>query len=141
MMRTSDDTSPTVMPTTAPVVVKRRQVSASSSAGKLALAATANVSPVSSCTLKPGPASSASAAPTAPMPTTAIRATRICSASSSAFPRFRTFAHRSWATAPDAASTTPATTARIVANAIAEMTAKKMSPPTLPDPPPSSWAR
>ena len=49
-------------------------------------------------------------------------------------------AHRSWATAPEAAITSPATTARIVAKATAEMIATNRSPPTVPAPPPSSSA-
>ena len=59
-----DDTSPLPMPTTAPIVLKRRQVSDSSSGGKFADAATANVRPVSSWTLNVLPAPSASSAPT-----------------------------------------------------------------------------
>ena len=47
-----------------------------------------------------------------------------------------TLDHRSWATAPEAEMTSPATTARIVASATAEMTARKMSPPVEPSPPP-----
>ena len=37
--------------------------------------------------------------------------------------------------------TSPATTARMVAKATPEITAKKMSPPAVPGPPPSNWAR
>ena len=37
--------------------------------------------------------------------------------------------------------TRPATTARIVAKATPEITARKMSPPAVPEPPPSDWAR
>jgi hypothetical protein len=49
-------TSPTATPTSAPVVLKRRHVSASRSAGKFALAATANVSETRNWMLKPLPA-------------------------------------------------------------------------------------
>ena len=52
-----------------------------------------------------------------------------------------TFVHTSCATAPDAEITRPATTARIVAKAIAAMTARKTSPPTVPSPPPRNCAR
>ena len=51
------------------------------------------------------------------------------------------FDQTSCATAPDAEITSPATTARIVANATAAMIARNRSPPVVPTPPPSSWAR
>ena len=50
------------------------------------------------------------------------------------------FDQTSWATAPEAEITSPATTARIVANATPAMTPAKRSPPTVPSPPPSAWA-
>jgi hypothetical protein len=50
-MSTIEETRPVPIPMTAPVVVSRRQVSDSSSTGKLADAATAKASPVRICTL------------------------------------------------------------------------------------------
>ena len=68
-----------------------------------------------------------------------MRATRTSSRSSTRLRRI-TPVHTSCATAPDAAITRPATTARIVANATALMIARKRSPPSVPSPPPSSSA-
>ena len=68
-----------------------------------------------------------------------MRATQISSCSESR-PLRMTFDHTSCATAPEAEITSPATTARIVANATAAMIARNRSPPTVPAPPPSSSA-
>ena len=67
----------------------------------------------------------------APIANAAIRPTSTSSCSES-LPLRTTFDHTSCATAPDAEITRPATTARMVANAIAEMIARKASPPTEP---------
>ena len=131
--------TPTSTPVTAPVVLKRRQVSASSSAGKMALAATANARPTMNETFRPSPPITAIAIAIAPIATAAIRATQTSSFSES-WPLRTTFDQTSCATAPDAEITSPATTARIVANATAAMIARNRSPPTVPAPPPSSSA-
>ncbi|WCB93128.1 hypothetical protein DSM104299_01831 [Baekduia alba] len=56
MIRVSDASSPTATPATAPVVLNRRQVKASSRAGKFAAADTDSASPTEKATLKPDPA-------------------------------------------------------------------------------------
>ncbi len=58
------------------------------------------------------------------------------SSCSDSWPLRITFDHRSWATAPEAEITSPATTARIVASATAATMARKSSPPVDPSPPP-----
>ena len=63
------------------------------------------------------------------MPTAAIFATQTSSFSES-WPSRTTFDQMSCATAPDADSTRPATTARIVAKATPEMKPRKNSPPS-----------
>ena len=55
MISTIARRTPNSTPVTAPVVLKRRQVSASSSAGKFALAATANARPTMNETFRPSP--------------------------------------------------------------------------------------
>ena len=123
------------MPTTAPIVLNRRHHSASSSAGNFTLEAKQNAMPTSTETLNPAPPASASAIASTPIPTAESFATQTSSFSESR-PLRMTLDHRSCATAPDAEITSPATTARIVASATAEMTARKMSPPAEPSPPP-----
>ena len=120
--------TPNSTPTTAPVVLKRRQVSDSSSAGKLALAATANARPTMNETFgprRPGsrcrsrsrrsrtPRSSPPRPPRARSPGRGGR----CSTTRRAPPR------------PTPRSPGPATTARIVANATAATIASSRSPP------------
>jgi hypothetical protein len=139
MISVTEVTSPTATPTSAPVVLNRRHTTESRSAGKFALAATEKARPTRNWTLNSSPASSASTMATAPIPAAAIRATAI-SARSSSRPRCTTPFQKSCATAPEAEITSPATTASRVANATAETTAKKMSPPVLPAPPPSNSA-
>src|SRR6478736_4868200 len=56
-MQVSDASSPTVTPATAPVVVNRRHVKDSSSAGKFAAADTDSARPTRNATLNPEPAS------------------------------------------------------------------------------------
>ena len=132
-------TTPTSTPATAPVVLNRFQVSASSRAGKLALAATANASPTMYETFRSEPPMIAIAIAIAPIAAAAIRATWTSSCSESR-PLRITFDQTSWATAPEAEITSPATTARMVANATAAMIARKASPPNVPAPPPTSCA-
>jgi hypothetical protein len=116
-----------------------RHVSASSSAGKIALAATANARPTMNDTLRPAPPMTAIPMATAPIETAAIFATQTSSFSESS-PLRTMFDQTSCATAPDAEITSPATTARIVAKATAAMIARNRSPPTVPAPPPTSSA-
>ena len=75
--------TPVSTPTIAPVVLKRRQLSASSSAGKLALAATANARPTMNETFRPAPPITATAIAMAPIATAAIFATHTSSFSES----------------------------------------------------------
>ena len=51
-----------------------------------------------------------------------------------------TLAYRSWATEEADARVRPATTARMVAKATAEINASRTDPPRLPGPPPTAWA-
>ena len=60
---------------------------------------------------------------------TVIRETRTC-CSSDALPRLMTLAYTSWANEADAVMASPATTARMVAKATAEITARKIVPPS-----------
>ena len=123
------------MPTIAPMVLNSRHHSASSSAGNVTLEAKQNASPTSTEMLNSAPPTSARAIARTPITIAAILATQTSSFSESR-PLRTTFDHTSCATAPDAEITSPATTARIVASATAEMTARKMSPPVEPLPPP-----
>ena len=106
--------NPLSMPTTAPIVLKRRHHSASSSAGKFTLEAKQNAMPTSTEMLKPAPPARARAIASPPIPIAASFATQTSSFSES-LPLRMTLDHRSWATAPEAEMTSPATTARIVA--------------------------
>ena len=106
------------------------------SAGKFALAAMQNARPTSAETLNPAPPAIASTIASAPTATAASFATQTSSRSETSRPLRTTLLHRSWATAPEAEITRPATTARIVASATAEITARKISPPLEPAPPP-----
>ena len=75
---------PTAMPVSAPAVLKRRQLSASSSGGKFALAANTNATLTSTVTLKPAPISSVATIAASP---TASAATRPAARSFSSLPR------------------------------------------------------
>src|SRR5689334_1382707 len=79
---TTEAITPNATPISAPVVLKRRHVSASSSAGKLALAANTNAMLTSTVTLNPEPTSSVATIASAAIETDAIRATRVSSTSS-----------------------------------------------------------
>ena len=76
---------------------------------------------------------------TVPMPKAAIRTTRN-SSFSLAFPFLNTLAYKSCATDEAEVRVSPATTARIVANATAEINASSTEPPSVPSPPPTAWA-
>src|SRR3954447_22846831 len=130
-------TIPHTTPVSAPRVLNRRQNSASTSGGKLALAANTNAMLTITVTLMPEPTAIAASIVTTP---TATEATRPARRSDSSSARCITLAHRSWAIALAEASTSPATTARIVANAAAENSASATSPPVVPCPPPSAAA-
>ena len=113
-------TTPSTTPVIAPVVLNRRHVSASSSAGKFALAATANASPTMNETFRPEPPMIAMTIAMMPIANAAIRATRTSSCSESWC--LRTIEDQmSCENAAEADSTRPATTARIVANATPAM--------------------
>ena len=81
----------------------------------------------------------ASAIATAPMTRAATRTT-ISSLASDALPRRHTLAYRSWATEDAEARVSPATTARMVAKATAEISASRVEPPRLSGPPPTACA-
>ena len=74
---------PTSTPLTAPVVLNRRQVNASSSAGKFALAATAKASPTMYETFRSAPPMIAIAIEITPIESAAMRATLTSSFSES----------------------------------------------------------
>ena len=135
MISTAEEIRPASMPVIAPVVLNSRHHSASSSAGNVTLEAKQNARPTSTETLNSAPPTSASPIASTPIATAATLATQTSSFSESR-PLRTTLDHTSCATAPDAEITRPATTARIVASATAEMIARKMSPPALPSPPP-----
>src|ERR671915_1616162 len=115
------------MAVTAPVVLNRFQYSEYSNVGRLAAAATAKASATRNATLSPR-AKIDSTIATAPITKAATRAA--CTSSrSEAVPRLITLANRSCANDDEEARVSPATTARMVANATAAMTARKMEPP------------
>ena len=137
----SRDTRRAARRSTAPVVLNRRHVSASSRAGKFALAATANARPTMNETFRPAAADDRDRdRDRADRRPRRSRATQTSSCSES-LPLRMMLDQMSCATAPDADSTRPATTARIVANATPAMMARNRSPPNVPAPPPSSAAR
>ena len=118
---------PVAMLVTAPAVVQPRQKMQRISAGKLPLAAIANASDTMKatfCPLKAMPSTTA----TAPRATVATRATR-SSSSGAGRPCRTTLAHRSCDSAAAPESVSPATTARIVANATAAMNPRNGCPP------------
>jgi hypothetical protein len=121
--------TPNSTPVIAPVVLNRRHVSASSSAGKLALAATANARPTMNDTFSPSPPSTAMPIAITPIATAASFATHTSSFSESR-PWRTMFDQMSCATAPEAEITSPATTARIVAKATPATMARNSSPPS-----------
>ncbi len=123
------DTVPTIIEACAPRVVNPRQNTASTSAGKLALAAIANARPTMYATfwpLKTIPSRTDAIPPS----TLAARATTNCSCSG-AWPPRTTFTHRSCESAAAPDSVRPATTARMVANATAAMNPRNGVPPNV----------
>ena len=83
MISTIAETTPISTPITAPVVLNRRQVSASSSAGKFALAAIANARPTMNETFRPSPPIMATMIAMPPIEAAAICATPTSSFSES----------------------------------------------------------
>ena len=132
-------TTPNSTPVTAPAVLNRRHVSASSSAGKLALAATANASPTMNETFRPVAADHGDRRSRSRRSRSRRCAPTTTSSCSESLPLRTMFDQMSCDTAADADSTRPATTARIVANATPAMTARNRSPPNVPSPPPRNW--
>ena len=132
--------TPSKTPVIAPAVLKRRHVSASSSAGKFADAATAKARPTMNETFRPEPPMTAMMIAITPMAKAAIRAT-LTSSCSDSLPLRMIEDQMSCEKALDADSTRPATTARIVAKATPEITARNRSPPNVPSPPPRNAAR
>src|SRR3954471_15189038 len=112
----------------APVVLNRFQNSEYRIVGRFADAATANASATRNATLMPLTRMPPMIA-TAPMTTAVYRAT-LTSWSGSVLPSLITLAYTSWAKEADAVIVRPATTARIVANATAEISPSRISPPS-----------
>ncbi len=129
-MSVIEASKPATKPQIAPRVVKRRQHNVSRMAGRFADAATANASATKNATLAFGPSTMAIAMATAPMQNAVTRATRMRSPGRRSLPSWITFTQTSCANDVDAEIVRPATTARIVANAIAAMNAKNKSPPS-----------
>src|SRR6185436_15782610 len=98
-MSTADTATPVTIPVTAPAVLKRGQNSASTRAGKFALAAMQNARPTSAETLNPAPPAIASRIASAPTATAAIFAIQTSSRSETSRPLRTTLLHRSCATA------------------------------------------
>src|SRR5919205_1945298 len=90
---TADTSTPVTIPVTAPAVLNRGQNSASTSAGKFALAAMQKASPTSAETLNPAPPAIASAIASAPIPAAAIFATQTSSRSLCSRPLRTTLLH------------------------------------------------
>src|SRR4051794_24964393 len=109
------------MPHVAPLVLNRFQNNENRITGRFADAAIANAMATRKATFNDC-AGMASAMATAPMQTAAIRPTRT-SCLSVTWPFLITLEYRSWASDEDAARVRPATTARMVANATAAITA------------------
>ncbi len=122
------------MPHLAPKVVKRFQNRVSRIAGRLAEAAMAKARATRNATLR-SLAKIDRATATAPMTTAAIFAVT-SSCRSVALPLRITLAYRSWANDEEEVRVSPATTARMVANATAAMKASIREPPVVPAPPP-----
>src|SRR6266536_5746289 len=116
---------PTVIPATAPAVLNRRQKIESASTGKFAEAATAIPKVARIKTFDAGPSAIAIRTDTAPTARAAIRATRTLSPDFRSTPRWTTFVQKSWAKEVGALIMSPATTARMVAKATADTTARK----------------
>ncbi len=129
---------PTIMPSTMPPVLQRFQNSVSSTQGKLADDATAKASATRWATFWPFDRMPIVIA-MAPTITVAIRAARTCSCCDTWSLRI-TPTYRSCAIAEAAASTSPATTATIVANATAATNARNRLPSIESGPPPTYCA-
>src|SRR6476661_4785729 len=115
------------MPQVAPRVLNRFQNSEYRITGRFAEAAMAKAMATRNATFSDW-AGMARAMETAPMTTAEIRPTRTSCLSVVTLPRRVTLAYRSCASEEDEARVSPATTARIVANATAAMTASMIAP-------------
>src|SRR6478735_3454878 len=115
------------MPQVAPRVLNRFQNNEYRITGRFADAAMANAIATRNATFSDC-AGMDSAMDTAPMHTAAIRPTRTSCLSVVTLPRRITLVYRSCASDDDDARVSPATTARIVANATAAMTASITAP-------------
>lgn len=122
--------NPTESPATAPAVLNRRQKIESTITGKFAEAATAIPKSARIAAFEAGPSLIAIRMETAPMARAAMRATSTVSPGLRSTPLCTTFIQKSCAKEVDALIISPATTARIVAKATAETTARKASPPS-----------
>src|SRR5205807_7045938 len=123
-----DATSPVASPVTAPTVLNRFQKIESTITGRLAEAATANARATRKATFAVGPRRIAIVMATAPTTKAEIRATSTSSPGLRSTPRWTTLVQKSWAKEVEALMVRPATTAKIVAKAMAEMKAKKILP-------------
>jgi hypothetical protein len=123
-------TSPVARPAIAPAAVNLRQYRASRIAGRLAEAATANASATRNATLAFGPSSDRDRDRERADRERRDPRDRTSSPSRRSLPRCSTLIQKSCANDVDAEIVSPATTARIVANAIAATNAKNSSPPS-----------
>src|SRR5450755_257055 len=119
---------PTPSPTTAPAVLNLRQKIESTSTGKFADAATAKASATRNATFAVGPSKIAIEIATAPTTKAEMRATSTSSPGLRSTPLWITLVQKSWEKEVVALMVRPATTARMVAKAMAEMKAKKIGP-------------
>src|SRR5574343_507891 len=126
--RAAEEIRPRKPPTTAPLVVQFFHSTDMKRTGKLAEAAIAKARETMKamfCFSKAIPRTTAMT----PKTMVVIRETR-SSAAESALPFLNTVAYKSWETAEAPDRVRPATTARMVAKATAEMKPRKMLPPT-----------
>ena len=127
-INTSEEINPVASPATAPLVLNRRQKSDNTITGRFAEAATAKASATKKATFAVGPRMIAIAMEIPPTTKAVMRATLTSSCGLFSCPCFKTFDQKSCANEVEAEMVNPATTAKIVANAIAEIKAKNKSP-------------
>src|SRR5215831_17397863 len=127
-IRPMDASNPTARPVTAPAVLNRFQKIDSTITGRFAEAATAKARATKNATLAVGPSRIAITIATAPTTNAETRATSTSSPGLQPASLRITPAQKSWANEVEALIVRPATTAKIVAKAIAQMKAKKMLP-------------
>ena len=127
-IRPIEANSPTASPVTAPTVLNRRQKMDKTMTGKFPDAATAKASATRNATLAVGPSRMAMKIATAPTPKAEIRATSTSSPGLRSTPLWTTLVQKSCEKEVVALMVSPATTAKMVAKAMAEMNAKKIFP-------------